>query len=93
LSVTPSPEPPTNDLGLALGLDKKAKQVLLDTSKGEDNLMNIYKIKEKVAITLAKITPPPPQGSEVQEVFKLCNSSLILQFTSKEAADWLCTRE
>ena len=77
------------DAGLTQGLDKKARQVLLDTAKGEDNPMNIYEIKEKAAAALAEIIPAPPQGAEVQEVFKLRNGSMILQFASKEAADWL----
>jgi hypothetical protein len=78
------------DPGLAMGIDKKARQILLDPTKGEDNHMNIYKIKEKVALALANIIPAPPQGTEVQEVFKLRNRSIILQLASKEAADWLC---
>ena len=78
-----------DDAGLTQGLDKKARQVLLDTAKGEDNPMNIYEIKEKAAAALAEIVPAPPQGAVVQEVFKLRNGSMILQFASKEAADWL----
>ncbi|KAF8260752.1 hypothetical protein EI94DRAFT_1609832 [Lactarius quietus] len=42
---------------------------------------------------MADITPAPPQGSEIQEVIKLRNSSMILQFKSKEAANWLCIPE
>ena len=71
------------------GLDKKAWQALLDMANGEDNPMNIYEIKEKAAAALAKIIPALLQGTEVQEVFKLRNSSMILQFALKEAADWL----
>ena len=78
-----------DDTGLTQGLDKKARQVLLDTTKGEENPMNIYEIKEKAAAALAEIVPAPPQGAEIQEVFKLRNGSMILQFASKEAADWL----
>ena len=40
---------------------------------------------------LAEIMPPPPPGTEIQEVIKLRNGSLILQFESKDAADWLRT--
>ena len=79
----------TDDTGLLQGLDKKARQVLLDTAKGEENPMNIYELKEKAEAALAEIIPAPPQGAEVQEVFKLRNGSMILQFASKEAADWL----
>ena len=74
---------------LALGIDKKARQVLLDTATGEDNCMNIYEVKEKAAAALSEIAPPPPPGAEIQEVIKLRNGSLILQFASKDAADWL----
>jgi hypothetical protein len=38
---------------------------------------------------LAGITPTLLEGSEIQEVIKLRNGSIILQFSSKEAADWL----
>ena len=79
----------TDNTGILQGLDKKARQVLLDTAKGEENPMNIYKLKEKAEAALAEIIPAPPQGTEVQEVFKLRNGSMTLQFTSKEAADWL----
>lgn len=82
-------DPRNNDIGINLGIDKKSRQILLDTTKGEDNYMNIYEIKEKAAAALAEIVPPPPQGAEVQEVIKLRNGSMILQFATKEAADWL----
>jgi hypothetical protein len=82
-------DPHTDDTGIILGIDKKSRQILLDTTKGEDNYMNIYKIKEKAAAALAEIVPPPPQGAEIQEVIKLRNGSMILQFATKEAADWL----
>ena len=84
-----STEHRNTDAGLTLGIDKKARQILLDTAKGEDNCMNIYEIKEKAAAALADIVPPPPQGAEVQEVIKLRNGSMILQFANKETADWL----
>lgn len=53
-----SPEYYNASTELTTGLDKKARQILLDTTKGEDNYMNIYKIKEKAATALAGIVPP-----------------------------------
>jgi hypothetical protein len=82
---------PSPGSGLQHGIDKKARQVLLDNDKGEDNHLNIYEIKESAAATLANLMPPPPEGSAVQEVIKLRNGSCILQFTTKETADWLQT--
>lgn len=81
--------PKAADAELQLGINKKARQILLDTVKGEDNSLNIYEIKEKVTAALAAIVPAPPNGSEIQEVIKLRNGSVILQFTTKEAAEWL----
>jgi hypothetical protein len=86
-------EAPANDTGLLLGINKKARQVLLDTTKGEDNYMNIYEVKEKAMAAMEDILPAPPQGTEIQEVIKLWNSSMILQFNTKEATDWLHTPE
>jgi hypothetical protein len=64
-------EAPANDTGLLLGINKKARQVLLDTTKGEDNYMNIYEVKEKAMAAMEDILPAPPQGTEIQEVIKL----------------------
>jgi len=80
---------PAANLGMLLGLDKKARQILLDTKKGEDNFLNIYEIKEKVAAALANLNPPPLARIEVQQVIKLRNGSMILQLKTKEAAEWL----
>lgn len=77
------------DPGLLYGLDKKARQVLLDTSKGEDGYMNIYELKEKAIAALNSIATPHPPGTEVQEVIKLRNGSMLIQFVTKKAADWL----
>ena len=82
LAQLPDPE-------LLYGLDKKARQVLLDTSKGEDSQMNIYELKEKAMAALNSIAPPRPPGTEVQEVIKLRNGSILIQFINKKAADWL----
>jgi len=38
---------------------------------------------------LANITPTPPVTIKIQEVLKLKNGSNIIQFTAKEAADWI----
>ena len=83
------PIPSDQEYALALGIDKKARQVLLDTVKGEENYLNIYEVKDKAMAALAEIVPPPPPGTKIQEVFKLRNGSLILQFEQKATADWL----
>jgi hypothetical protein len=82
-------EPLAADAELMLGLDKKTRQILLDTTKEGDDSMNIYEIREKAEAALTSTVPPPPQNSEVQEVIKLRNGSIILQFTTKETAEWL----
>src|ERR1700677_3412873 len=73
-------EPQAADAELMIGLDKKTRQILLDTTKDRDNCMNIYEIKDKAAEALANTIPPPPQDSKVEEAFKLRNGSIILQF-------------
>ena len=78
-----------DDAAIALGIDKKARQILLDSDKGEDNYWNTSEIREKAMKAMNDILPAPPQGTEIQEVIKLRKGSLILQFTTKEAADWL----
>ena len=74
---------------ISMGIEKKARQVLLDTTKGEDSYLNSHEIKEKAMAALEEIRPAPPQGTEVEDIIKLRNGSLILQFASKETADWL----
>ena len=81
--------PPTNLGQPLLGIDKKARQILLDNEKGEDNCKNIHEIKEKATEALLGMVPMPPEGTEIQEVIKLRNGSVVLQFATKEAADWI----
>jgi hypothetical protein len=76
-------------MAIALGIDKKGRQIFFDSVKGEDNFWNTSEIREKAMAAMNSITPAPPQGIEIQEVIKLRKGSLILQFTTKEAADWL----
>ncbi|KAH9055897.1 hypothetical protein EDB87DRAFT_1579552 [Lactarius vividus] len=77
------------ELNLQLGLDRKARQVLLDSTTGEGHCMNIHELKEKVKVVIKSINPLPPKGTTIQEVMKLKNGSIIIQFNMKEAADWI----
>jgi hypothetical protein len=100
-TAKPPPPPPQtqqvrphNDIrydntAILLGIDKKARQILFDSGKGEDNLWNTSEIREKAKAAMANIQPAPPEDTEIQEVIKLRKGSLILQFVTKEAADWL----
>ena len=87
--VRPRNEIQYDDTAIALGIDKKARQILLDSDKGEDNYWNTSEIREKAMKAMNDILPAPPQGTEIQEVIKLRKGSLILQFATKESADWL----
>jgi len=58
-------------------------------TEGDGDHLNIYELKEKAQAALAEIIPPPPEGTEIQEVIKLRNGSTILQFTTKEAVNWI----
>jgi hypothetical protein len=78
-----------DNTAILLGIDKKARQILLNSNKGEDNFWNTSEIREKAKAAMTDILPAPPQELEIQEVIKLRKGSLILQFTTKEAANWL----
>jgi uncharacterized protein YktB (UPF0637 family) len=82
-----------DNAAILIGIDKKARQILFDSGKGEDNFWNTSEIREKAKAAMDSIQPVPPEGTEIQEVIKLRKGSLILQFVTKESADWLCEPE
>ncbi|KAH9165650.1 hypothetical protein EDB89DRAFT_2076606 [Lactarius sanguifluus] len=81
--------PTDQELSLHIGLDRKARQILLDSATGEGPCYNIHEIKEKAEAVLTTIPSPPWEGTKIQEVMKLKNSSIIIQFKTKEAAEWI----
>ncbi|KAH9048211.1 hypothetical protein EDB84DRAFT_1557007 [Lactarius hengduanensis] len=87
------PPPPTQsqdqEYSLQIGLERKARQILLDSATQEGHCFSTHKIKEKAEKALANMTPLPPAATKIQEVMKLKNGSIIIQFDTKEAADWI----
>ena len=77
------------DPRLTRDLDRKQRQILLEVSKEYSEAKSVTDLKEKVNAAIANITPPPPEGTKVQEINKLRNGGIVLQLTTKEAAAWL----
>lgn len=50
---------------------------------------SITELKDKIDAALSSMAPPPPVGTKVQEINKLRNRGVIIQVSTKEAADWL----
>ena len=46
-------------------------------------------LRENIDAVLRDLTPSPPEGAKVQEINKLRNGGVIVQLSSKEAAEWL----
>ena len=71
-------------------VDRKARQVLIDMIDPEIIGASLAEIKEKVHASIVKITDlPPPEGSTVLEVNKLCKGGFTILFKDKEAINWL----
>lgn len=49
----------------------------------------ITELKDKFEVALNSLTPPPPMGTKIQEINKLRNGGIVIQLSTKEAADWL----
>jgi hypothetical protein len=71
-------------------VDRKTRQILIDTR--DDNLLkaSLTKIKEKVCTAINAITnPPPTKDMTVLEISKLCKGGFMVLFKEKEIVDWL----
>ena len=77
------------DFRLTRDLDRKQRQILLELSKSYSESRSRTNLKEKINAALANVTPPPPEGTKVQEINKLHNGGIVMQLQTKEAADWL----
>ena len=71
-------------------LNCKQYQRLLKLSKEYTESQSVVDLKEKLNAALASTSPPPPEGTKVQEINKLRNGGLVIQLMTKEATAWLC---
>ena len=71
-------------------MDRKARQILIDTVDPNITGASQAEIKEKVNATIRKITDPaPPKDTTVLEVIKLRKGGFTILFKDKEVVSWL----
>ncbi len=69
--------------------ERKSRQILIDTANKQLINQSIEALKDKLANTIHKAPAPLPKNVDIQEVRKLRNGGIMLQFKTKEAAQWL----
>lgn len=78
------------DPRILVDLDRKVRQILIDTIDPEVLNASLAEIKEKVRTSIASVTyPPPPQNTEVIDVNKLRKGGITVLFGGKEIIKWL----
>ena len=71
-------------------LDRKSRQILIDTLDPDITGASQADIKEKVTAAIKKITDPtPPEDTTVLEVIKLRKGGFTILFKDKEIVSWL----
>ena len=88
-AVGPKHNPPT-DPKISRDMERKAKQVLVDIYSKEiaNQSLEELKIKFNKLIWELEDAEKPSEDAAVQQIVKLRNGGLILQFGSKEVAEW-----
>ena len=82
------------DPRILVDIDRKARQILVDTIDPDVLNASLAEIKEKVRTSIASVTnPPPPQNVEVIDVNKLRKGGITILFEGKEVIEWLKDRE
>ena len=73
-------------------IERKAKQVLVDIFNKEIMTQSLEELKTRFnkLIRETEAGEKPEGDTEVQQIIKLKNGGLILQFGSKESAEWFC---
>ena len=74
---------------LTRDLDRKSQQLLVELGKETMDSKSTTELRENIDAVLRDLTPAPPEGAKVQEINKLRNGGVIVQLSSKEAAEWL----
>ena len=80
------------DPRISRDIERKSKQVLVDIFNKEVVNQSLDELKTKFnkLIKDAEDEEKPKGDLEVQQIIKLKNGGLILQFGSKETAEWFC---
>lgn len=71
-------------------VDRKTRQILIDTR--DEKLLNasLAELKEKVQAAIGAITnPPPPQDTTIVEISKLRKGGFTILFNGKDVVNWL----
>ena len=81
---------PSVDPRITRDIDRKAKQVLVDILNGEVLNRSLDELRNKfdILITETEELAKPEINTSVQQIVKMRNGGLILQFNLKEAAEW-----
>ncbi len=86
----PKARPSPADPKVLRDVDRKARQILIDTTDEKIRGASLAEIKEKVRIAIeAVIEPPPPKDTTVIEIGKLCNGGFTVLFKDKGVVKWL----
>ena len=89
MAAGPRRSPPT-DPKISRDIERKAKQVLVDIYNKEVVNQSLDELKSKFNKLIRELedAEKPAEDPEVQQIVKLRNGGLILQFRSKDAAEW-----
>jgi hypothetical protein len=78
------------DLRILRDIDRKVRQVLIDSLDPDITGASQVEIKEKECSAIVKITnPTPPEDTTILEVIKLWKGGFIILFKDKEVVKWL----
>ena len=71
------------DPRLAQDLDRKSHQLLVEIGKDAVEGKRVVEIEERMENPLNNMDPTPPEGAKIQEINKLRNGGVIIQFVSR----------
>jgi hypothetical protein len=78
------------DPRIARDVDRKARQILINTLDPKITGASLAKIKEKVSTAIKAITnPPPPKDTSIMEISKLHKGGFTVLFKEREVINWL----
>jgi hypothetical protein len=82
--------PASSDPAISTAVERKERQVLLQLTEAQVAMLSQQDILEKATNALKQIKmPPPPDDTTIMEVIKLRRGMLIMQFKTKDAAEWI----
>jgi hypothetical protein len=71
-------------------IDRKVHQILINTLNPKILGTSLVEIKEKVSAAINEVTDlPPPKGTTILEISKLCKGGFTILFKDKEVTKWL----